>query len=121
MTGNQLFIIQNDHPLTGVNDHEKHTMLPADIELSPAYPNPFNPGTRIVYRIAERGSVRLSVYNILGRHVRTLVDNRLCEPGFHEAEWRGNDASGYSAASGVYIIILRAGATVRSQKVILLR
>ena len=121
MTGNVLFIIQNDHPLTGVNDSDTQTMLPAEIELSPAYPNPFNPETRIVYRIAERGRVRLSVYDILGRHVRTLVDNRLQEPGSHVAEWRGSDASGNAVSSGVYVIILRAGTTVRSQKIILLR
>jgi hypothetical protein len=121
MTGNVLFIIQNDHPLTGVNDSDTQTMLPAEIELSPAYPNPFNPETRIAYRIAERSRVRLSVYDILGRHVRTLIDNRLQEPGSHDAAWRGSDASGHDAASGVYIIILRTGTVVRSQKVILLR
>lgn len=71
-----------------------------------AYPNPFNPETEIVFSLAAPGEVELVVYDLAGRAVRTLVDGARTA-GNHRAVWRGDDDSGRSAPSGVYLAVIR--------------
>jgi photosystem II stability/assembly factor-like uncharacterized protein len=71
--------------------------LPPAFRLEQNYPNPFNPRTRIRYSLPSRGLVRLTVYDIVGREIVTLVDNIQTE-GHHSVEW---DASSFP--SGVYL------------------
>ena len=61
-------------PATTVSTVATESRLPAHSGLAPNYPNPFNSGTRLVYRLADPGPVRLEVFNVLGQRVRTLVD-----------------------------------------------
>ncbi len=70
--------------------------LPTSYSLEQNYPNPFNPSTTIAFDVPKMSRVELSVFNILGQKVETLVDGQL-EAGSHTVEW---DASRYS--SGVY-------------------
>lgn len=83
--------------------------------LDPNYPNPFADHTTLGYAIPEAAPVRLDVYDLLGRHVATLVDDDL-EAGRHEARF---DADGL--ASGTYIARLSAGAHVETQRLQLVR
>ncbi|MRR08457.1 MAG: T9SS type A sorting domain-containing protein, partial [Deltaproteobacteria bacterium] len=83
--------------------------------LSQNYPNPFNPSTNIKYELPKSSDVKLSVYDMLGREVSVLVNER-SEAGFHEVMF---DASGLS--SGVYLYRLTAGGFVQSRKLLLLR
>ncbi len=78
------------------------------------YPNPFNPGTTIVYRLREAGRVKLEVFDVLGRRVRTLAEGNQ-NPGDHVVLW---DAAG--VASGVYICRLESGRQVRTLRLVLL-
>lgn len=71
-----------------------------------AYPNPFNPRTRIVFDIERTQRVELSLYDLAGRHVRTLRSGS-CDPGRHEAVWDGLDQRGGALGSGVYLARLR--------------
>ena len=88
--------------------------------LYPNYPNPFNPETTIEYELAQPGPVRLSVYNVLGQRVRTLVD--AWQPaGRHRVRWRGRRDDGRPAASGVYFYELQAGERQTRRKMLLLR
>ena len=79
------------------------------------YPNPFNPDTRISFELPEQTHVRLTVYNILGRPVRTLVSEER-QPGVHSVIF---DASGLS--SGTYIYEITAGSFVDRKKMMLLK
>lgn len=65
------------------------------------YPNPFNPATTIAFRLPQGGRVNLSIFNILGQKVKTLVDGTL-STGRHELKWDGTSDSGQPVASGVY-------------------
>ena len=65
------------------------------------FPNPFNPSTTISLQLPVSGSVRLSVYNLLGQEIHVLFDGEL-GAGSHEFEWRGDDAEGRPVASGIY-------------------
>ncbi|TVQ67022.1 MAG: T9SS C-terminal target domain-containing protein [Balneolaceae bacterium] len=79
-----------------------------DLTLYPNYPNPFNSRTNIRFDIPEAGHVRLSVYNLLGMRVATLVDG-VREQGPHFVEFNGS-----GVASGLYIVVLRADGQVQS-------
>jgi hypothetical protein len=94
--------------------------VPPATALNGAYPNPFNPSTTIRFSLAEAGSVKLSIYDLAGRRVRTLLDGSQ-EAGAHELEWRGRDDAGHTLASGVYFLRFIAGDVSDSSKLILLK
>jgi len=79
----------------------RQASLPTTAELYQNYPNPFNPQTVIRFFLPRSGRVNLSVYNIVGRKVSTLVDGRVSE-GYTEVVWNGVDQSGRPVASGIY-------------------
>lgn len=89
--------------------------VPTVFELSQNYPNPFNPTTGVRYQVPGVSDVKLVVYDILGREVATLVNERKAV-GRYEVSF---DASGL--ASGVYIYRLTAGSFVQTRKMILLK
>ncbi|MFZ5516474.1 MAG: FlgD immunoglobulin-like domain containing protein [Candidatus Zhuqueibacterota bacterium] len=76
--------------------------VPATFALLQNYPNPFNNATAIPLHVAQFSRVTVSIYNALGEHVTTLVDENL-NPGAYQLSWDGTDQHGVRAASGVYI------------------
>jgi hypothetical protein len=84
------------------------------------YPNPFNPVTHIRYNLADRSRAVVSIFDILGRPVRTL-DADLRESGSHVLQWDGTDDSGREVQSGVYLCRLRADGYEGVVKMLLLR
>jgi hypothetical protein len=89
--------------------------LPAAYALKQNYPNPFNPATMIEYALPKGGIAVLTVYDILGREVSTLV-NGWNEAGVHKAQWNAN-----GLASGVYCYRLQCGSYTEAKTMILLR
>jgi photosystem II stability/assembly factor-like uncharacterized protein len=88
--------------------------LPAAFALAQNYPNPFNPSTAIGFQVTAYSHVRLSIYDLLGREVATLV-NEVKAPGSYEVTW---DAGGM--ASGVYLYRLNAGDFTQTKRLLLL-
>jgi photosystem II stability/assembly factor-like uncharacterized protein len=102
-----------DPPLVGVED--KSPLLPDGFSLSQNYPNPFNPGTTIDYAIPGEASVQLTVYDMLGREMATLVNER--QPaGSYTVRF---DA--HNLASGVYYYTLKAGTFVSTKSLLLMK
>jgi hypothetical protein len=97
--------------ITGVEDIAEN--LPKCFSLGQNYPNPFNPVTRIKYQIPSTSHVTLTMYDVLGREVATLVDE-VKQPGRYTVTW---DAGG--VASGVYFYRLQAGNFVDVKKMLL--
>ncbi len=94
---------------------------PPRFALSPNAPNPFNPSTTIRYSLVDAGYVMLAVFDVNGRHMRTLVDGHV-EAGSHTVEWGGRDEIGRDAASGVYFCRLTTTPDkVRVRKMVLVR
>jgi predicted esterase len=89
--------------------------VPSFFGLEQNYPNPFNPATLIKYRISTASRVVLRVFDLLGREVRTLV-NEVKTPGNYQVTFDGT-----GLASGVYFYRLGAGALVETKKLLLLR
>ncbi len=76
---------------------------PAGFALHPGYPNPFNPTTTISYDIARQSFVSISVYDVLGKEVRTLIADEKTS-GTHIIRWDGNDNDGLASPSGIYFV-----------------
>ncbi len=87
--------------------------------LDAAYPNPFSGQGNVTlpFRLAEAGDVRLSVYDLLGREVAVLVDERV-EAGRYEATWEGHEAD---LASGTYVVRFTAGQQVMTKRLVVVR
>ncbi|MFQ5649853.1 MAG: PKD domain-containing protein [bacterium] len=112
------FEVQSGAVITDV--HSGSGTLPDRFVLNPNFPNPFNPGTQISYALPRQASVRIDIYDLLGRQVRTLVDETM-PAGRHAIVWDGRDQHGQAAASGVYIYRIRAGEFVESRRMLLVK
>ncbi|MDP4197613.1 MAG: T9SS type A sorting domain-containing protein, partial [Bacteroidota bacterium] len=75
--------------------------IPHTFAVEQNYPNPFNPETAIRYAIPKSGKITLSIYDILGREVRTLV-NDIQNAGTYQVTWKGDNNFGEKVSSGIY-------------------
>jgi hypothetical protein len=94
---------------------EEGAELPTQAELFQNYPNPFNPTTTIAFELPARSDVTLTVYDVMGRQVTTLVSESL-SAGRHDVTWDAGDR-----ASGLYLYRLRAGNFVQSKTLTLVK
>jgi hypothetical protein len=104
-------------PATGIDQRDQ---LPLSFALDQNYPNPFNPSTQIRYQLAKSVKVSLTVYNLLGEKIATLVENDQTA-GSYTITWNGTDNSGKFVGSGVYFYRIEAGDFVQTQKMILVK
>jgi hypothetical protein len=81
--------------------------LPTKFTLNQNYPNPFNPSTNISYNLGINADVTLSIYNILGQHVATLVQQQQ-EAGLHSVKWNAITNSGKLVSTGIYFCHIEA-------------
>jgi hypothetical protein len=112
-----------------VSVYEEHN--PSTFTLYQNYPNPFNPSTIINYEIpvgidnqrfpsgVEGTNITLTIHNILGRKIKTLVNTNV-SPGLHSIEWDGTNDNGNGVAAGVYIYTLSYGNAKLSKKMVML-
>jgi len=94
--------------------------LPAAFDLAQNYPNPFNPETTIRFSLRDRQKIRLVIFDLSGKLVRTLIDNEL-PAGEQTFSWDGRDQHGRTAVSGVYFYELLVGDKVERKKMTLVR
>ena len=95
-------------------------LFPEKFELKQNYPNPFNSETLIKYQLPVEAQVSLTIMNVLGQHVITLVDE-FRPVGFYEIGWDGSDSNGNPAGSGIYLYKIQAGDNTELKKMTLLR
>ena len=91
---------------------------PTDFLLNQNYPNPFNLETKIPYELAKQTRVNISIFNLLGKKIRALVDE-VDGPGSFEVAWNGKNDNGRIVPSGNYFVEMRVGRVVQMKKVIL--
>jgi hypothetical protein len=94
--------------------------FPAAAFLAANLPNPFSERTAIRFGVPRAGPVTLSVHDVAGRLVRTLMQRELA-PGEYVSSWDGRDSGGEAVASGIYFARLRAGGSEETRKMLLLR
>ncbi|HEY6953402.1 MAG TPA: glycoside hydrolase family 9 protein, partial [Bacteroidota bacterium] len=108
-------------PSTPTHSEKPQGMSPSGYRLDQCFPNPFNPSTTIRYALPSSAVVRLLVFDLLGRRIRTLFEGQ-ATAGEHSAVWNGLDDNGETVASSVYFYQLRTGTKViETRKTILLR
>jgi hypothetical protein len=132
------FIYIRDDEADGTRDASKHLFAviqwlgdlpgqptdtkPAGVNhLAQNYPNPFNPQTTIAFSIRERGHVTISIYNVAGQHLKTVLDESRAAGSYTDVRWDGTDAAGSPVASGVYLYRLVAGDFSATRKLVLLK
>ena len=94
--------------------------LPSHFDLAPPRPNPFRAGTTIAFAVSSAAPVRLEVYDVQGRWIRTLHQG-VTEPGVHTRSWDGTTAGGSPAKAGVYIVRFSAPGVERAVRAALIR
>ena len=103
-------------PLLSVDE----SMVPEAFALHQNYPNPFNPTTTINYDIPESQIVSIMIYDVMGREVRTLI-NEFQEVGYRTIRWDATDNLGRSVSAGMYIYTIQAGDFRQVRKMVLLK
>ena len=111
--GNGNGVFRSIEPTTSVE--QIATTIPTSFSLEQNYPNPFNPSTTIQFAVASQAKVRVIVFDVSGREVATLVDERL-PPGVYKVIFEGSDL-----ANGVYFYRLDAGEFSQTKKLTLLK
>ena len=109
--------------LFGLNlktDEDGNNILPLKNALHKNYPNPFNPVTTIPFDIVNQDQIRLSIYNIKGEKVRSLVNSNLA-PGSYNIRWNGKTDSGVNTPAGMYFIELEGNNFRETGKMIYLK
>jgi hypothetical protein len=115
VTGNPIDLL-NAKPV----DQAETPEIPTHYSLAQNYPNPFNPSTTLAYSLKEPGHVTISIYNVLGQNVRTLIDEYQAA-GNYTKVWNGHDDSGGEVASGIYFYRIKAGEFSDIKKMVLMK
>ncbi|MFH2048950.1 MAG: FlgD immunoglobulin-like domain containing protein [bacterium] len=95
-------------------------LIPSEFSLSQNYPNPFNMSTTIEYGLPEQCQISITVYNILGQEVSTLVDG-IRPAGLHQVQWDGTNSHGNTVATGVYIYRIETSTYIKTKKMLLVK
>jgi hypothetical protein len=103
---------QNSIIITGIKNENK---IPSGFSLHQNYPNPFNPSTTISYNLINTGHVRLSIFDVLGKEVSVLVNEKQSS-GSYEVRWNAS-----ALPSGVYFYRLESGSFSDVKKMILVK
>ena len=102
---------------TGLDDEDG---LPTHYALHPSFPNPFRDATTIAYDLPEPAAVTITIYNVLGAEVSRVVE-QVQAAGRRQALWNGRDDGGRRVGAGVYFVRMRAGRTLRTRQLVVLR
>ncbi|MBE9510808.1 MAG: T9SS type A sorting domain-containing protein, partial [Bacteroidetes bacterium] len=106
--------------VTAIDDEKSQLFIPRKLALLGNYPNPFNSSTTISYQLSTAGNVELSIYNVLGQKVRSLVNTNQ-NAGIYKVVWDGTNETGSIVNSGVYFCRISDGQEQMTRKVILIK
>ena len=115
-----IFLDRNNNVISQGFISQKVIAVPDEFALHQNYPNPFNPVTTIQYDIPKETHVNLIVYDILGREVKTLL-NQKEQPGYKSIRWNGRNNAGQKVSAGLYFYRLETTGFVKVHKMILLK
>ncbi|MFH2049530.1 MAG: C1 family peptidase [bacterium] len=107
-------------PTLVLSTDDEDEPLPFRFELKNNYPNPFNPTTTIEYTIPVKSEVDISIFNLLGQRVKTIVNGEE-SAGEHSVSWDGTDFSGSRVASGIYLYRIVAGDNTQTKKMMFIK
>jgi len=106
--------------VVGINDDSGRSPVSSSFALEQNFPNPFNPSTKIRYHLPNAGRVKITIYNLLGEEVATLIDREQAA-GAYTIEWNGRDKNDKIVASGLYLYRMASKNFVKIRKLVLVR
>ena len=104
----------------GLNNSNDQSAIPVNYKLYLAYPNPFNPSTTIRYDLPEHSYVTITIYDMLGRKVKTLL-SKSQNAGFKSIIWNATNDYGKPVSAGIYLYQIQAGEYILTKKMVLLK
>ena len=116
LTSDDQIIIRVGNTVLGVETEP----LPTEFVLEQNYPNPFNPVTQISYQIPQDSDVKITIYDLMGHKVKSLV-NSSQKAGYKSIIWNATNEIGSPVAAGVYVYTIEAGSFRQSKKMLLLK
>jgi len=99
---------------------ENEASMPGSYYLLQNYPNPFNPITTLHYDLPENSFVNITIYDMLGRKVKTLI-NETQDAGYRSIIWDATDNNGEPVSAGIYLYQIQAGEYMQTKKMVLLK
>jgi hypothetical protein len=99
---------------------DDENMIPDVFALHQNYPNPFNPVTTLRYDLPENGHVNITIYDMLGRQVKTLI-NQTQDAGYRSVIWNATNDYGKPVSAGIYLYQIQTGEYIRTKKMVLLK
>ena len=119
--GGQQFYIDNvcAH-LASISNVTPGSYVKRRLELKDNFPNPFNPSTTLMFSLSDEDYVRLTIHDISGRIVRTLINNTRTA-GTHQVVWDGRDSRNAAVATGLYFVRVETSSDVQTQKIALIK
>ena len=109
-----------DYPNSFEYQVSNSDLIPTTTSLSNVYPNPFNPSTTIDYTLSVNSDVNLSIYDMQGRMVRSLVSGNQ-DAGTYNVVWNGLNDNSEQSASGIYLVMMEANGNIYQQSITLLK
>jgi len=104
----------------GLSNTNNQRPIPASYKLLPAFPNPFNPITTLRYNLPGNSIVNLVIYDMLGKQVKTLVDQAQ-EAGYRKVVWDATNDYGKPVSAGIYLYRIQVGEYISTKKIVLLK
>ena len=107
------------YQLNPLNTNQEE-LLPIQYALHQNYPNPFNPSTTLRYELPENGLVNIIIYDMLGKQVKTLI-NQTQGAGYRSVIWDATNDYGKPVSAGIYLYQIQAGEYMQTKKMVLLK
>jgi len=117
---NRVFVFNVVRTPTGVDEPDQDPLVPDSCWLAQNYPNPFNPVTTIGFYLPHSARISITIHNVLGQLIRTLVDQTL-PSGDHSVDWDATDLYGRPVASGIYFYRMQADDYSSTRKMVFVR
>ncbi|SVA91147.1 uncharacterized protein METZ01_LOCUS144001, partial [marine metagenome] len=95
-------------------------LIPVEFALRQNYPNPFNPVTTLRYDLPENAMINITIYDMLGREVKTLI-NQTQDAGYKSVIWNATNDYGKPVSAGIYLYQIQAGKYISTKKMVLLK
>jgi len=110
-----------NNTISGIQEPPANEPVITNFSLDQNFPNPFNSMTTIKYQVSKSVLVNLIVYDLTGKEVIRLIENRKVYPGEYQVTWNGSDQTGKEVSSGIYIYVLTAGKYKQARKMVVLK
>mgnify|MGYP000909094063 CR=1 FL=1 len=118
--GNQDLVLEQFFAYEELEFEDPKNPLPQQYTLHSPYPNPFNPVTTLSYDLPEDATVTITIYNMVGQQVKTLISNQQTA-GYKSIQWNATNNAGQLVSAGIYLYMIQVGEFRQVKKMVLIK